>query len=115
MRYAVNLCDLHALRGRDNSGLLPVQILMDGFISEKSPMVHPVKGYVDSGAVVLDGPVAKEPGRAEALVDVLQTVIGPRKLRRRVRCYAEGPRGGWREMRPVARKTEEDGDEDRRR
>ena len=38
--------------------------------------------------------------RVDAVVELLQTVIGPRKINRRVRCYREGPRGGWPEIKP---------------
>ncbi len=38
------------------------------------------------------------------MVGLLQTVLGPRKLGRRVRCYREGARGGWAEIRPAAEK-----------
>jgi len=54
----------------------------------------------DEAAVILDGPAAQDETRINALVELLQTVIGPRKMGRRVRCYREGPKGGWAEIRP---------------
>ena len=91
-RYAINICDLSSLQA-DNP--LPIQILMADFLSKESPIAKTNKHYVDSGAVVLNGPVE----RIKALITLLQTVIGPRKIGRRVRCYVEGSRGGWTELR----------------
>ena len=65
----------------------------------------PDKNRWDSAAVVLDGPAASDQQRLDAVVELLQTVIGPRKINRRVRCYREGPRGGWPEIRPARAKA----------
>ena len=98
-RVAVNLCDLDELTPR-RAGLNPVALLMGDFCSARSPTVIPDKNRFDSTAVVLDGPASLDGERVDALVELLQTVLGPRKIGRRVRCYREGPRGGWREIRP---------------
>ena len=50
--------------------------------------------------VILNGPAANDLERVEALITFLQTSLGPRQLHRRIRCYRQGPRGGWREVRP---------------
>jgi len=95
---AVNLCDLSDLDRA--SAINPVSILLHGFCDEASPTVQTDKKLIDTYAVILDGPAAQDEERLDALVDVLQTIIGPRKLGRRVRCYQQGPRGGWSEIRP---------------
>ncbi len=108
-RYAVNLCDLTNLVPHE--GFNPVALLMQDFISTSSPRTDPANGRWDEVGVVLDGPAARDEGRVEALVELLQTVIGPRKMGRRVRCYREGPKGGWSEVRPAKKsRTEEDDD-----
>lgn len=54
----------------------------------------------DTDAVLLNGPAANDAERADALIEFLQISLGPRKLGRRVRCYAQGQRGGWAEIIP---------------
>jgi hypothetical protein len=98
-RIAVNVCDLDAMVPR-GGGLNPVALLLADFCTADSPTVEPDKNRWDSAAVVLDGPAARDPERLEAVVAVLQTIMGPRKIGRRVRCYREGPRGGWPEIKP---------------
>ena len=97
-RIAINVCDLDALTPRN--GFNPIALLLKDFCSKDSPTVMPNQDRWDSAAVVLDGPAAKDQERVDAVVDLLQTVMGPRKLNRRVRCYREGPRGGWPEIKP---------------
>ena len=98
-RIAVNVCDLDALVPR-GGGFNPVAMLLRDFCTKDSPTVIPNRNRWDSTAIVLDGPAAQDATRLDAVVELLQTVIGPRKLGRRVRCYHEGPRGGWPEIRP---------------
>lgn len=94
-KIAVNIADL--------SECFPVLglagMLLTDFCAGKSPIVYPERDRVDSGSVVLDGPASKDAERVAALVDVLQTIYGPRRIGRRVRVYRQGPRGGWRELR----------------
>jgi hypothetical protein len=104
----VNLCDLDSITPRE--GFNMTALLFRDFCSEHSPMTEPQGGRWDAVGVVLDGPAAQDPARAEALVELLQTVIGPRKMGRRVRCYREGPRGGWSEVQP-AKRTRSDEEE----
>ena len=97
-RIAINVCDLDLLVPRN--GFNPVALLLRDFCSPDSPTVMPNQNRWDSAAVVLDGPAAQDQERLDAVVELLQTVIGPRKIHRRVRCYREGPRGGWPEIKP---------------
>lgn len=99
-RIAVNICDLTELIPKGPSAFNPVALLMRDFMDEHSPRTEPQDGRWDAVGVVLDGPAAQDEKRVEALVELLQTVLGPRHMGRRVRCYREGPRGGWSEMRP---------------
>lgn len=96
---AINLCDLAALRLADAGGGYVVPLLLADFLGAAPSYVRTRAQYVDSGAVVLDGPAAGDEGRVVALVALLQTVLGPRKIGRRIRCYRQGPKGGWREVR----------------
>ena len=105
-RIAINVCDLDLLVPRDGA-FNPVALLLRDFCSKNSPTVIPDQNRWDSAAVILDGPAAQDQERLDAVVDLLQTVIGPRKIRRRVRCYREGPRGGWPEIKPARAKTGE--------
>jgi len=98
-RIAINVCDLDALVPR-NGGFNPIATLLHDFCSKDSPTVIPQQDRWDSAAIILDGPAAQDQERVDAVVELLQTVIGPRKMNRRVRCYREGPRGGWPEIRP---------------
>ena len=97
-RVAVNICDLDAVNNR--VGVSVVALLLSDFASKHSPRVETDPSRFDGDAVILDGPAARDPERLEAVVKLLQTVIGPRRIGRRVRCYREGPRGGWPEIRP---------------
>ena len=78
-RVAINVCDLDALVPR-GAGFNPVALLLRDFCTADSPTVTPDKDRWDSAAVVLDGPAAQDEERLEALVELLQTSIGPRKL-----------------------------------
>jgi len=100
-RIAINICDLDALTPRSQPGNFnPTAMLLLDYCTEHSPTVYPDKNRWDSAAVVLDGPASRDEERTTALVNLLQTVLGPRKIGRRVRCYKEGPPGGWSEIRP---------------
>lgn len=92
--YAINIADLTALIPRDGA-INPVALLLHDFCTEHSPHTDPANGRWDEVGVILDGPAVSDEDRVKALVELLQTVIGPRKLRRRVRCYRQGPKGGW--------------------
>lgn len=92
MRYAINVCDLSDLRAHP----LMMGILLVGFVGPDSESILEIeKGRIDTGAVIIDGPNASDPLRVRALLDLLTNTIGPRKIGRKVRCYQEGPRGGW--------------------
>ena len=95
--YAVNLCDLTALRG-EGPGM--IGILLRDFVTNPPTHVDTDRSRMDGFAILRDGPAAQDPERADALIEFLQTSLGPRKLHRRIRCYQEGPRGGWREIVP---------------
>ena len=101
-RIAINVCDLDALVPR-GGGFNPIALLLRDFCTKDSPTVVPDRDRFDSAAIILDGPAAQDQERVDAVVELLQTVIGPRKMNRRVRCYREGPRGGWPEIRPKTR------------
>lgn len=94
--YAVNLCDLSSLQPATMTSLL-----LADFASTTSPVVTAKPGMLDTGAVVLDGPAAQDEERAKAMIDCLQTVIGPRKLGRPIRCYQRTRTGKWKEIRPA--------------
>jgi hypothetical protein len=99
-RVAINICDLDALVPR-GGGFNPVAMLLHDFCTKDSPTVMPTgMERWDDAAIILDGPAAQDEARVEAVVELLQTVIGPRKIHRRVRCYREGPRGGWPQIMP---------------
>src|SRR3990167_2037847 len=97
-RYAVNLCDLDTLPRSEHFN--PTALLLQDFVSGTPAHVMTDSKRVDSAAVILNGPAASDTARVTALVSLLQTVIGPRKIGRRIRCYREGSRGGWAEIRP---------------
>ena len=86
--------------GRPPRGAFTIAALMADYMTASSPIVTAVKGHMDTGAVILDGPASSDAPRVTGLVTLLQTILGHRKLGRRVRCYAEGTRGGWQEIRP---------------
>jgi hypothetical protein len=102
-KYAVNICDLDECNPR-NTTLSIVGLLLADFCTAESLHFF-LNDKVDSGVVVLDGPAAQDEERLNALIELLQTVVGPRKIKRRVRCYKQGPRGGWNEVRPVKKAT----------
>jgi len=99
-RIAVNVCDLTELVPKKSEAFNPVALLMRNFCSESSTRTEPMGRRWDAIGVVLDGPAAQDKERVEALVKLLQTSLGPRYMGRRVRCYREGSRGGWSEIRP---------------
>ena len=97
--YAVNICDLTELRGFNSVSL--VGLLLQDFVpvySQDTVVID--RNRMDTDAVVLNGPAANDLERVQALIAFLQTSLGPRQLGRRIRCYRQGPRGGWREVRP---------------
>jgi len=98
-RVAIQIDDLLSLQ---ETGRLPFGMLMADFISTTSPTVTVDKDAFDGVAVVCDGPAASDDERLAGLVDLLMTVLGPRKLKRRVRIYQQGSQGGWRELRKMA-------------
>ena len=99
-RYAVNLCDLSELTGLESLGGVAA-LLMQDFASRTSPIIIAKTGMPDTSAVILDGPASSDEERSIGLIELLQTIIGPRKIGRRIRAYKEGPRGGWMEVRPT--------------
>lgn len=106
MKIAVNVCDLHELFG-DNPFIS--QILLRDCVDRSLPselINMDSRHSMDEGGVVLNGKAAADEARLNALVELLQTVIGPKKLGRRVRCYRYGPRGGWSEIVPKKKRKE---------
>lgn len=100
---AVNILDLAAAMGDPLApGITPAGLLLNNFCDEASPTVLECKkGQIDSGGIILDRwPACENTERVTALVSLLQTSIGPRKIGRRIRCYRLGPRGGWSEIVP---------------
>ena len=97
--FAVNLHDLTALRGDGPVNF--VGMLLQDYVTNPPLHVDTDGGKLDGYAIILDGPAAQDGARTATLIDFLQTSLGPRKLHRRVRCYRQGPRGGWREIRPL--------------
>lgn len=104
-RIAINICDLDAINDR-NAVFSPTAMLLRDFCTTSSPTCLPDPTRFDSAGVILDGPASQDPERLQAVVELLQTVIGPRKIKRRVRCYREGPRGGWSEIRTPTTKED---------
>lgn len=98
---AINICDLDFLRGENRGGFNPVALLLRDFVDSNTPQhIMPSTERWDEAAMLLDGPAAQDEERLNALIELLQTSLGPRKIGRRVRCYKQGPRGGWNEIRP---------------
>ena len=95
--YAINICDLGSLPASPTFN--PTALLLHDFVRAPGTTVQTDRRVVDSGAVILDGPAASDTARTSALIQLLQTVIGPRKIGRRIRCYRRGARGGWQEIR----------------
>jgi hypothetical protein len=93
---AVNVTDLTLLKAKG----CPVAILLKDFANEHSPTVQIDKAQIDSGALLLDGPAAHDIKRLQALVELLHGVFGKQKIGRPVRVYQQGPRGGWRKVKP---------------
>jgi len=93
---AVNLVDLELLDSK--SGAPMTAMLLADFVGGDPPTVWVDKSRMDSAAVILDGPAASEPNRLLGLIELLQTVLGPRKIGRKVRVYQKGPRGGWKQV-----------------
>lgn len=101
-KVAVNVCDMSELT-KGAGGGFTIQLLFVDWIDRSLPselINQDSRHNIDEGAVVLNGPAAKDEKRLNAFVELLQTVIGPRKLGRRVRCYEEGQRGSWKEIVP---------------
>lgn len=95
-RIAINVCDMTYFAD-PRLTINPAALLLQDFITKDSPTVL-VSDMIDSGAVVLDGPASQDEKRVNALVEILQTVLGPKKIGRRVRCYREGAPGDWSEI-----------------
>lgn len=85
MRYAVNVCDLTY----DDIRFAAQLLLTPEVLGDPRTYIN-ADGNVDGGAVVL----ICEEKRAKAICQVLQKKVIEGQGRR-VRCYAEGPRGGW--------------------
>ena len=89
--YAVNISDLTILaQGPLNFAAL----LLADFCDQASPLATPHKDRFDEDSIILDGPATLDAARTHALIALLVTVIGPRRLNRPIRCYRRGPRGG---------------------
>ena len=96
MKIAVNMCDISDLSRK----MSMVGLLLDPFCSRLSATAQ-ISKAVDGLGIVLDKyPAGDDSDRLTALVELLQTSIGPRKLGRRVRCYYQNSRGNWTEIRP---------------
>ena len=85
--YAINVSDLS-----DCGGM--ISLLLADYCDSASPTVIIDKTYIDTGAIILDGNAANDKGRVAALIETLHN-IGKRKTNRPIRCYKQGPRGGW--------------------
>ena len=97
--YAINICDLTDLKS--SSPISMIDVLLHDFIpAYNQDTVAINRNRLDTDAVILNGPAANDLERVQALIAFLQTSLGPRQLGRRIRCYRQGPRGGWREVRP---------------
>ena len=97
--YAINIYDLTDLKSSGPISI--VGMLLRGFIpayNQDTVVIN--RNRFDTDAVILNGPAANDLERVEALIAFLQTSLGPRQLHRRIRCYRQGPRGGWREVKP---------------
>ena len=95
--YAVNICDLTELKGFSSISL--VSLLLQDFVPAYNQNTVTInRNRMDTDAAILNGPAANDLERVEALIAFLQTSLGPRQLHRRIRCYRQGPRGGWREV-----------------
>jgi len=94
---AVNLCDLDLANERRAFSVM--SLLLQDFISDDPPVVQVRSDRWDEDSILLDGPAAQDEKRLDALVDLLQTVIGPRRIGRPIRCYEQGPHGGWKRIR----------------
>ena len=99
LRYAINLCDLSELTGLESLGGVAA-ILLHDFADHTSLTITADKRMIDTGAVVLDGQASLDQERVTGLIELLQTIVGPLKIGRRIRAYKQGPRGGWLEIRP---------------
>ena len=102
--YAVNLSDLTAL-AQDNP--FTTQILLADFMDQASPHIVTNKNRFDENAIIIDGPASYDRERLEAFITLLMCIIGPRKLKRPIRCYRQGPKGGWRRIPRNERTIEE--------
>jgi len=98
-RVAINVCDLQELHS--DSAFATVILIQDFFDRTiPSELINLDNRHnIDEGAAVLNGKAAQDEKRLDALVMLLQSVIGPRKLGRRVRMYELGERG-WKEIIP---------------
>ena len=91
MRYAVNICDLSELAPA--SGFNPASLLLQDFLSSAPSHVVTNKAYVDSAAVILDGPAAQVEDRVTGLVSLLQTDLCAFDIRERDRLSDDERRG----------------------
>jgi len=96
---AIQVSDLLSLR---QTGALPFGLLIAPFIGTGSALAVVNGDAFDGFAVVVDGPAAGNDERVAGLGELLMTVLGPQKLKRRVRIYHQGSQGGWRELRKMA-------------
>jgi len=90
---AVNLCDLDLANERRAFSV--VSLLLRDFISDDPLVVQVRSDRFDKDSILLNSRAAQDEERLNALVDLLQTVIG-----RRIRCGRREPKGGWREIKP---------------
>ncbi len=89
MTYALSVADLTYL---DRSMFV---VIASGIVGRDSPVVEVAKGRVDGYAVVCDGPGAADEKRMAVFLDVLDRAARNAGLRRPLRVYRQGPRGGW--------------------
>jgi len=100
--YAINVADLSSLATSPVDQLMVRWMLQDFVPATNRTTVIIDQTRMDTGAVLLTGPAGEDEERVEALIQLLQEKIGPQKVNRRVRCYRQGPKGGWSEVRPPA-------------
>jgi hypothetical protein len=86
--YAINIADLLHDELR-----LPARMMIDPVTGPTKTLVWGKKGEIDTMAILLE----TDAKRALAICEFLQCAGRERGIL--VRCYSEGPRGGWKELR----------------
>jgi hypothetical protein len=88
IKYAVNISDMAY-----PELAIPAQFMVGPAVGDPREVVGTVKGQIDSAAVVLN----VEPDQALAICQFMAKA-GKDKIGRAVRCYVQGPKGGWKKV-----------------